>query len=258
MLPFLLLATATAIAAPAPLEDGRHALFMRSATQARLPVLGERPGASEAWVLVDVKNSGPGTATAVHRPCAVRVLGAGDRANVRLGPGFLEAMGSRATTWRFHPDSSGWAVETDLGMHHVGYDPATTGGLLPSDAKADGVVDHEGDGHPGATVIVDVPVLGELEIYIAQRTHQSLHGRLTDDGTLEGGIHGHALDQETLDATSALMKVSPVMRPDPDRSAWWMVTVPEDTTCETLASRACEARATGIGCPDGLASAQRW
>ena len=99
-----------------------------------------------------------------------------------------------------------------------------------------------GDGHPGATVIVDVPVLGELEIYIAQRTHQSLHGRLTDDGTLEGGIHGHALDQETLDATSALMKVSPVMRPDPDRSAWWMVTVPEDTTCETLASRACGAR----------------
>jgi len=251
----LSLLLSSALAAPAPVAEGRHALFMRSATQARLPVLGDRPGASEAWVLVDLEVTGAATASAVRTPCSVRMLGAGDRAQVRLGPGFLEAIGPRSTTWHFTPEPTGWSVETDLGVDHVGYDPEATGGVLPRHAEAPGVVDHESDGNPGATVIVDVPLLGEQEIYIAQRAHQSLHGRLSEDGLMEGRIEGHALDQQTLDATNALMKLSPEMRPDPARSAWWMVPVPADTDCASLASRACAIRGAGLGCPDGLAEA---
>ena len=251
----LSLLLSSALAAPAPVSEGLHALFMRSATQARLPVLGDRPGASEAWVLVELTQAGSGTASAVRTPCSVRMLGAGERAHVRLGPGFLEAMGARSTTWHFTPEQTGWSVETDLGVDHVGYDPEATGGVLPRHAEAPGVVDHESDGNPGATVIVDVPLLGEQEIYIAQRAHQSLHGRLSEDGMMEGGIEGHALDQQTLDATNALMKLSPEMRPDPARSAWWMVPVPADTDCASLASRACAIRGAGLGCPDGLAEA---
>lgn len=252
LLGFLL---STALAGPAPLEQGRYALFMKNATQAKVPVLGERPGASEAWVLVDVAAPGATTAEAMQTPCDVRMIGAGDKASVRLGPGFVEAMGTKATTYRFDREASGWAVSVDLGVDHVGYDPQTTGGTLPKKPGDDGVLDHEGDGHPGGTVIVDVPVFGEMQIYIAQKAHSSLHGRATDGGGLEGGITGHVLEQRTLAATSPLMKVSPRMRPDPARSSWWMVPVPAETTCETLAARACATHGPGPGCPDGMADA---
>jgi hypothetical protein len=245
----------TALAATPPLEQGRYALFMRAATQSKLPVLGERPGASEAWVLVDVDAPGAGSATAQQTSCSVRILGAGDKASVRLGPGFVEALGTKQTTYEFSPDGDGWAVSVDLGIDHVGYDPAASGGALPKRADDPGVVDHEGDGHPGGTVIVDVPVFGEMHIYIAQRAHTSLHGHAAEGGALEGGVTGHMLDQRTLAATNPLMRVSPKMRPDPARSSWWMVPVPVGTTCETLAARACATHGPGPGCPDGVADA---
>lgn len=253
MLTGLLLSTA--LAAAPPLEQGRHALFIHAATHARLPVLGDRPGASDAWVLVELAAPDPGGAEAIQTPCAVEMLGAGEKASVRLGPGFLEAMGSKQTRFALTSDAGGWAVDVDLGIDHVGYDPAATGDELPRRAGDAGVVDHEGDGEPGGTVIVDVPFFGEMSIYIVQRAHTSLQGRIGVDGSIGGGVTGHALEQRTLGATNPLMRVSPRMRPDPERSLWWMVPVPADTTCETLAAAACAARGPGPGCPDGLTDA---
>lgn len=255
MLTGLLLATA--LAAPPPLTEGRHALLMHAATHSRLPVLGDRPGSSEAWVLVDVGPAGATGADAMQTPCTVQMFGAGERASVRLGPGFLEAMGSKQTRFALTPDAEGWAVDIDLGTDHVGYDPAVTGGALPQRANAPGVLDHEGDGNPGATVIVDVPVFGAMEIYIAQQAHTSLHGRVAEDGSLGGQLTGHVLEQRTLGATNPLMRVSPRMRPDPDRSHWWMVPVPSGTTCETVAAAGCAARGPAPGCPAGTGHPRR-
>ena len=240
----------TALAAPPPLGEGPHALFMRAATQARLPLLGERPGASDAWVLVDVEAADADGASAQQTPCEVTMTGAGDKASVKLGPGFVEAMGTKQTRFEMTSDAEGWHVEIDLGTDHIGYDPEATGGDLPRSPDDEGVHDHEGDGHPGGTVIVDVPLFGEMQIYIAQRAHSTLHGRVDPTGMLAGGITGHELEQRTLAATNPLMKVSPRMRPDPDRSLWWMVPVPDDTTCGTIAPRACAVRGPGPGCPD--------
>lgn len=246
----------TALAAAPPIGEGTHALFMRSATQARVPVLGERPGASEAWVLVEVGAANPEGAPARQTPCAVRMMGAGEQASVRLAPGFVEAMGTKQTHFDLTADEDGWSVEVDLGTDHIGYEPTHTQGAIPRRADDRAVRDHEGDGHPGGTVIIEVPIFGEMEIYIAQRARSSLHGRLARDGTLEGGIAGHELEQRTLAATHPLMRISPRMRTDPDRSVWWMVPVPADTTCATIADRACAIRGPGPGCPDGLADAQ--
>ncbi len=115
------------------------------------------------------------------------------------------------------------------------------------------MVDHESDGHPGGTVIVDVPLFGEALIFLAQRTHTSLQGRLQNDGSIEGSITGHSLEQRTLGSTNALMRVSPQMLPDPSRSYWWMAPVAPGTGCTDLAAVACGAHGPRSGCPDAPA-----
>jgi hypothetical protein len=243
----------TALAAPQPLSAGTYALFMHAATHARLPVLGERPGASDAWVLVNIEQVSATRAQARQRTCTVSMLGAGERASIRLGPGFVAAMGTKQAEYIMASDADGWSVEVDLGTDHIGYDPAVTGGKLPQRVSDAGVVDHESDGHPGGTVIVDVPLFGEALIFLAQRTHTSLQGRLQSDGSIKGTITGHSLEQRTLGSTNALMRVSPRMQPDPLNSHWWMAPVPPGTTCTDLTVVACGHHGQRSGCLDALA-----
>jgi hypothetical protein len=244
-----------ALAGPPALTPGRYGLYMKSATHAHLPVLGARPGASVAWLTVDVARDAAGGWQAVQTPCALEMVGAGDKADVRLSDGFIDALGTKRYRLDVATDATGTRVRADLGMDHVGYDPTRSPDGPPRRAGDPGVVDFESDGNPGATVIIDVPMLGEMEIYIAQAAHSSLHGAVRADGSVHGGVEGHALQQQTLGATNPLMRVSPRMSPDPAGSFFWMVPIPGDTGCDALASRMCTAPGAGAGCPTATADA---
>lgn len=88
----------------------------------------------------------------------------------------------------------GWRMTADPGPLCVG----CRGDTLPVDASE--AADWEGDGKPGATVWVQVPVLGRMEVYVAQLGHSSFVGAVRD-GVITGQVRVHAMEQRTLGAS---------------------------------------------------------
>ena len=222
---------------------GRYGVHIKTATRSHVPVLGSLPGASVVWLLADVRQGTNGLEL-VQRTCSVEMEGAGERASVRLSPGFLAALPEKHHALEISADGQ---VFIDMGEDHVGYDPALYPDTLPEDADSPGVLDFDHDGSPGATVIVTVPVLGEIELYIVQHARSTLRGQLHDDGQLAGSIASLTLEQRTLDATHALMRMSPRMSLDASRSHWRMQPLPAEATCADLIARMCAQG--GSGCP---------
>ena len=81
----------TAQAERGTVVPGRYGIHLKTATHSHVPVLGALPGASVVWLLADVQQ-GAGGLELVQRTCAVHMEGAGERASVRLSPGFLAAL----------------------------------------------------------------------------------------------------------------------------------------------------------------------
>ncbi|MFT5686041.1 MAG: hypothetical protein ACI8RZ_006996, partial [Myxococcota bacterium] len=164
---------------------GRYGIHLQTGTRSHVPVLGTMPGASIVWLLADVIHNTEGAPELVQRTCSVSMKGAGDKASVRLGPGFLAALPQKSHTLDITDSGQ---VFIDMGEDYVGYDPARYPDSLPEDIDAPGLIDFDSDGNPGATVIVTVPLLGEVELYIVQHAHSSLIGQLHSDGTLTGTV----------------------------------------------------------------------
>ncbi|MEC8422575.1 MAG: hypothetical protein VX000_02295, partial [Myxococcota bacterium] len=82
-------------------------------------------------------------------------------------------------------------------------------------------VDWDGDGRPAATVAIRVPVLGSIELYVAQRAHVRLEGQ-TDAGTgvTRGAVDFEHFEQRTLGASHRMFEANPDMWPDPARSGF--------------------------------------
>ena len=227
-----------------PLPSGQYGMYLKTATHSHVPVLGKLPGASVTWLSLEILTTPEGTEM-VQTTCVSTMEGAGERASVRLSEGFLDALPVKSTPLQWHEEGGSWRLSADLGVEHIGYDPALTD--LPDDPDAPGVVDFDGDGNPGATVIVTIPLLGEIELYIAQRAHSTLAGTLLDDGSLTGTVASLSLAQNTLDATNPLMRMSPDMSLDPERTHWWIVPV-DSGECEGLVETMCSDHRAGPGC----------
>ncbi len=236
----------TAQASPTTVAPGRYGIHLKTATHSHIPVLGEVPGASVVWLLAEIRPGAAGPPELVQRTCSVSMEGAGERASVMLGPGFLEALPEKHHDLVF---SESGQVFIDMGEDHIGYDPLLYPDVLPRDESDPGLIDFDGDGNPGVTVIITVPILGKIELYIAQHARSSLIGQLHSDGTFTGTVGSLLLEQQTLDATNPLMRTSPRLSLDTEHSHWRMQPLPADTTCETIVERMCLAG--GSGCAEG-------
>ncbi len=124
---------------------------------------------------------------------------------------------------------TGDTLRVDMGLSRIGH----TGPTVPEAADDPAVVDHEGDGLPGATMSVWAPLFGDVELYVAQRTHLVLDG-VIDGERVTGTARQAELVQRTLGAANRLFVRNPVIVPVPDDSSFTMVRVPEGTTCDTL------------------------
>jgi hypothetical protein len=225
------------------IPPGRYGLFLKTATHSHVPVLGRVPSASVAWISVDVSGE-----VMTQTTCRVDMEGGGERASVRLGDGFVEALGVRKIPMVWAEDSAGWSVHLDQGAVHIGYDPSLT--TLPSKPDEIGVLDFDGDGNPGGTVVVTVPLFDEVQMYLAQHTHTLLDGRLGSEGVLTGTVSSRVMEQRTLAATHRLFSVSLRMSLDEERSHWWMVPVAAAAGCGEISQQMCAHPQAGTGCTD--------
>ena len=95
--------------------------------------------------------------------------------------------------------------------------------------------DVDGDGKPGATMLVDAPVC-DGRIFVRSHARTQLRGKAKD-----GAIAGEARavsDQKTLDADGACLKMMATDERDSVRGTFAYVPVPAGSTCESLLAAA--------------------
>jgi hypothetical protein len=96
------------------------------------------------------------------------------------------------------------------------------------------VYDWDGDGQPGATLKISVPLLPDGELYVVQRGQSILNGRITARGRVEGSIEVRSFEHRVLGGWPGFLNRSPEIMPDPDGSRFTMIAIPQDSICATL------------------------
>ncbi|MEZ4437466.1 MAG: hypothetical protein R3B72_00125 [Polyangiaceae bacterium] len=101
---------------------------------------------------------------------------------------------------------------------------------LPTEPKDARVIDQDGDGKPGVTVLIEGIVSGE--IYVTQRSWTRLSGTQVGREGFAGSVE-FGNEQSILEATSSMLDDPPDQRPLPDKSWFRMTRLSGDATCAT-------------------------
>ena len=113
-------------------------------------------------------------------------------------------------------DTQGWLYRADLGVERIGYRADSVDGKLPTKIDDPTVYDWDGDGHPGATLRLSVPLLPDGELYVVQRGQSVLNGRVIAPGRIDGGIEVRSFEHRVLAPSQvssiALRKSNPIRR----------------------------------------------
>jgi hypothetical protein len=147
---------------------------------------------------------------------------------------FIAALAQHTYPIRLERDGQGWSYRADLGIERIGYRPGAGDTKLPTAADDPAVYDWDGDGKPGATLKLSVPLLPDGELYVVQRGHSVLNGRITQPGQIEGGIDVRSFEQRVLGARPGFLNKSPDIQPDPKESRFSITQIAPGSSCDTL------------------------
>jgi hypothetical protein len=216
-----------------PLPAGKYRLEMIMATVSRVPFFGRSKSASKSVSLVEVRREGFDLVQS-HQVCSFRVLE--DSALIRMifPDQFVAALARPTYPVRIEKDGQSWLYRADLGMERIGYRSDGADSKLPTKIDDPAVYDWDGDGHPGATLKLSVPLLPEGELYVVQRGHSLLSGKIDISGRIDGAIEVRSFEHRVLGARPSFLNRSPEIKPDPKASRFSMSPVSTGTTCESL------------------------
>jgi hypothetical protein len=212
---------------------GRYALELRVASTAKLPLMPTDRSTTVSLLLVEVRPASGGRFTQHHRVCDVRVENS-SAVQTTVPRAFVEALAPRSYPVELNGGSARWHYRADLGLDAIGFDPRSTGGALPAGPRAPGVIDSDGDGNPGATIEIRVPVVGRARLFIAQRTHLVLQATASSPDRVEGQVDIRLMEQRTFGAEPGILRHTPDIRPDPQRSGFTLVRLPDQFGCSDL------------------------
>jgi hypothetical protein len=198
--------------------EGRYAMELRVGSVARVPMMGQQRSVTRSLLVVEMERRG-GRLVQRQRVCDVAITS--PRVRMSVPAAFVHALLPREYLAEVRGDARIYTA--DPGVDYVGYDPRVTGGALPSDARSPGVVDSDGDGEPGATVVGYFPLVGRVRLFVAQRAHVVLHGREVSEGRVEGDVQVVVLEQRTLGASNGFFNRTLPVRPDPGASGFTLV-----------------------------------
>ena len=191
-----------------PVEGTDYLLEMKVVTSARIPFAGNRDVVTRSLARVRFFKNGD-TWIQEQTPCAVEVEGG------RVS--FPEAFVANLPTRRKPVSLAEGKYRFDPGPAFVGIPVGTK--VLPTKKNDPMVLDHDGDGHPGATIQLSVPVFGTVELYLVQASHSVLKGTATEEG-FAGEIEVIRLEQSTLAASVGVFAVSPKVELVDGASTW--------------------------------------
>lgn len=127
------------------------------------------------------------------------------------------------------PAVGGWVV--DLGPVPTGYRHDQSPDSLPQTADDPLVYDWDEDGHPGATVRVEIFRLQPFEVYVVQVTRLLLRGSVVDADHIAGPLEILRQERVTLGASNRLFARQARTEPDPAHSHFVMRRLPAGTPC---------------------------
>ena len=216
-----------------------YAMLLRVASTAHAPLFGETVSWTDTLLRIEVEMAEAGPRVTQH-VCAIAIHDALPIATTTIPDAFVRALPERRYDVSLTPQEDGFRWYADMGTEPVGFDPLVVGsGPLPQRSGDPGVVDWDRDGAPGATVRVKVPFFDEVGIHVVQRAHTVLDGRVGPGGEVQGNVQVRSLEQHVIGAERELFDMSPVVEPNDEASAFWMMPVSSGTTCgEIVADRA--------------------
>jgi hypothetical protein len=176
-----------------------YILTLRTVLISHVPILGDVQSVTESQVLVTVQNG-----HAVHQTCAVSVdatLG-----KTQLEGGFLSAL----PTLHYPLAVEEEALDLLLEPIAMGYQGDL---VFPTHIQHPSVEDSDADGKPGVTITLQIPILGEVEMLVAQHTRTQLSGQRVAEGRWEGTAHLVEFEQIILQSGHRLLKEAPEVLP---------------------------------------------
>jgi hypothetical protein len=216
-----------------PLAPGSYRLEMHMASKTRLPIAGMVASSSVSISLVEIRRDG-GKWIQSHRVCHFRSGENAALVKMVFPERFIASLARPTYGVDLGRDGSGWLYQADLGLEHVGFRPDGAGGKLPTAPDNPSVYDWDGDGRPGATIILSIPLFPSGELYVVQRGHSILHGRVVEPGRVEGGIDVRVFEQRVIGARPAILNYTPEIVPDSAASRFVLTRVALGSTCQSL------------------------
>jgi hypothetical protein len=215
------------------LPAGVYRLEMIMASISRLPFFGSSKSASRSISLVEIREQ-DGALMQSHRVCEFHVLE--DSAMIRMifPERFIAALANHTYPIQLERDGQGWRYRADLGVERIGYKAGDRETKVPERIDDPAVYDWDGDGKPAATLKISVPLLPDGELFVVQRGHSILNGRIAGPGTIEGFIEYVVFEQRVLGARPSFLNQSPEITPDPKESRFNMTPLAEGSNCDTV------------------------
>jgi hypothetical protein len=216
-----------------PLPSGTYLLEMIMASTARVPFFGASKSASQSISLVQIRSAGGDDLTQSHKVCDFRVVDSGIIKMV-FPDRFIRALANHTYPIQLEKAGQDWRYRADLGVERIGYRNHGSEDRLPAKIDDPQVFDWDGDGHPGATLKLSIPLLPTADLYIVQRGQSILTGRVMQPGRIEGNIEVRQFEQRVIGAWPSFLAKSPEIEPDPNESRFSLRRVAAETTCEML------------------------
>jgi hypothetical protein len=216
-----------------PLAPGTYRLELIMASITRVPFFGSSKSASKSVSLVEINRDGAALIQ-THKTCDFRVLEDSKFIKMIFPEKFVAALAQHSYPLQLDKDAQGWRYRADLGIERVGYKSSGNETALPTRIDDPAVYDWDGDGHPAATLKISIPLLPDGELYVVQRGHSILNGRLVQPGKIEGSIETRLFEQRVLGAWPGFLNQSAEVEPNPKESRFILTQVANGSTCESI------------------------
>lgn len=210
--------------------EGRWAMLEVQSALVTTALLGTQTQTSTSYYLADLAD---GTMTVTL--CDWRTEDTSGLTRTRMGDSVLANLDPFVRDYSVTADGDGFLFAAADGFALRGVElanPATD--PMPTDAGDSHVVDQDGDGKPGITLVVQGTVTGSL--YVGHRHHAALAGALASDTHITG-LTDWETEQVIFGSDPALLaEQKPVAITDPDasRSHFEMVKVGDGDDCAAI------------------------
>ena len=216
-----------------PLAPGSYRLEMILASTTKVPFFGTSRSASRSISLVEIRRDGAALVQS-HKTCDFRVLEESRLVKMIFPEKFVAALARQSYPLQLDKEGEGWRYRADLGVERIGYKANGSDTALPTKIDDPAVYDWDGDGQPGATLKLSLPIFPDGELYVVQRGQSILTGKVVQPGRVEGNIEIRNFDQKVIGAKPNFLARSPEITPDAKESRFVLERIAVGGSCDSI------------------------